>query len=52
MPPRFVGGTKEQVGEQLEQLFSDLALDGLMVQDMIIEHEARLRSYELLAGLI
>lgn len=52
VPPRFVAGSLASVREQLEQLSSDLNVDGLMVQDMIIEHDARLRSYELLAELI
>ena len=52
VPPRFVGGTPEQVGEQLEALVGDLALDGIMIQDLITEQPARLRSYELLARLI
>lgn len=51
-PPRFVGGTVEQVGEQLQQLARDLAVDEIMIQDLLTEHEARLHSYELLAGLM
>ncbi len=52
VPPRFIGGTAEQVGEQLEQLAEDLDLDEFIVQDLITEFPARLRSYELLTGLI
>jgi luciferase family oxidoreductase group 1 len=50
VPPRFIGGTVEVVGEQLSQLAADLSVDGLMVQDLITDRAARLRSYELLAG--
>src|SRR5690606_23464096 len=50
VPPRFIGGTPEQVREQLTQLGADLSLDEIMIQDLLTEHEARLRSYELLAG--
>lgn len=49
VPPRFLGGTPEQVGEQLEQLSRDLDLDEVMIQDLMTDHKARLRSYELLA---
>lgn len=52
VPPRFVGGTPEQVQEQLEQLTADLSLDEIMIQDLMTDHSARLRSYELLATLI
>lgn len=51
-PPKFIGGTIEQVGEQLEQLTNDLQLDELIVQDLVTEFPARLRSFELLSGLI
>lgn len=49
VPPRFIGGTPEQVHEQLDQLTGDLAVDELMIQDLMMDHAARLRSYELLA---
>lgn len=49
VPPRFVGGTPEQVAEQLEELRTDLAVDEIMVQDLVTDPMARLRSYELLA---
>ena len=52
VPPRFVGGTIEQVRDQLEQLSADLSLDEIIVQDLITDHPARLRSYELLAETI
>lgn len=51
IPPRFIGGTVEQVGEQLRGLARDLALQEIMIQDLMTDHEARLHSYELLAGL-
>lgn len=52
VPPRFVGGTPEQVREQLEQLVADLSLDGLMIQQLMTDYPARLRSFELLAAMI
>lgn len=52
IPPRFVGGTPEQVQDQLEQLSEDLALREIIVQDVMTDHEARLRSYELLAEMM
>ena len=52
VPPRFVGGTPGQVQDQLEQLTADLSLDGLVVQDLMTDHRARLRSYELMAEMI
>jgi len=52
VPPRFIGGTPEQVREQLEQLADDLSVEEIMIQDLMTDHAARLRSYELLAGMI
>lgn len=52
IPPRFIVGTLDQVGEQLEELRADLSVDEIMIQDLITEPEARLRSYELLSTLI
>ncbi len=52
VPPRFLGGTPAQVGEQLEQLARDLEIDEVMIQDLVTDHVARLRSYGLLAGLL
>ncbi|MCC6455366.1 MAG: MsnO8 family LLM class oxidoreductase [Caldilineaceae bacterium] len=52
IPPKFIGGTLEQVQEQLEQLTEDLALAEIIVQDMMTEHPARLRSYELMAAML
>lgn len=52
VPPRFIGGTPEQMQEQLAQLSADLSLDEIMIQDLITDHQARLRSYELLATMI
>ncbi|MHB1328293.1 MAG: MsnO8 family LLM class oxidoreductase, partial [Gemmatimonadales bacterium] len=52
VPPRFVGGTVEQVGEQLDQLATDLGVDEFIIQDLITEFPARLRSYELLTSLL
>ena len=50
--PRLIGSTPEQVQEQLERLIDDLSPDGIIVQDLMTNHRARLRSYELLAPMI
>lgn len=52
VPPRFIGGTVDQVRDQLEQLRHDLGAEEIMIQDLVTEHRARLRSYELLSSLI
>lgn len=52
VPPRFIGGTPDQVQEQLERLAADLAVEEIIVQDLITDHSARLRSYELLAKML
>ena len=52
IPPRFVGGTIQQVGEQLEQISHDFDTNEIMIQDLMTDHTARLRSYELLTQLI
>lgn len=52
VPPKFIGGTVEQVREQLEQLVTDLSLEAIMIQDLMTDHSARLRSHELLAEMI
>lgn len=50
IPPRFVVGNAEQVHRQLTQLAKDLKVDEIIVQDMMSDHAARLRSYELLSA--
>ena len=52
IPPRFLGGTADVVREQLENLVADLSLEGLVVQDVMTDPQARLRSYELMASMI
>lgn len=52
IPPRFVGGTIESVREQLENIAKDFQVEEIMIQDMITDHKARLRSYELLSSII
>ncbi len=49
IPPKFIGGTPEQVKEQIEGLAHDLSLEEIIIQDLVADHEARLRSYELMA---
>lgn len=51
VPPRFLGGTPAQVQEQLEQLAADLSLDEIVIQDLMTDHAARIRSYELLSSM-
>jgi luciferase family oxidoreductase group 1 len=48
--PRYVVGTPETVGDELRRIARELELDELMVNTITHSHEARLRSYELLAG--
>ena len=50
IPPRFIAGNPEQVHQQLTQLGKDLSVDEIIIQDMMTDHEARLRSYELLSS--
>jgi luciferase family oxidoreductase group 1 len=52
VPPRYIGGTIEQVRETLEQISNDLGADEIIIQDMMTDFEARLRSFELLSALI
>jgi luciferase family oxidoreductase group 1 len=49
IPPKFIGGTAQQVHEQLMQLSEDLSVHEIFIQDLFTDHPARLRSYELLA---
>lgn len=49
IPPRFVGGTPDQVKYQLLALAEDVGAEEIMIQDIITDHEARIRSYQLLA---
>ena len=51
IPPRFIVGTPEQVHQQLTQLGADLSVDEFFIQDMMTDHAARLRSYELLSSV-
>lgn len=51
IPPRFVAGTPEQVHEQLTQLGEDLGVEEIIIQDMMTDHQARLKSYDLLANI-
>lgn len=47
--PRYLWGTPEKVRNQLTRIASELQLDELMVITVVHDHQARLRSYELLA---
>ena len=47
--PRYLVGTPEQVAAQLHSLAEELQLDEVIVNTITHSHEARLRSYALLA---
>jgi luciferase family oxidoreductase group 1 len=47
--PRMFVGDQRQVHEQLSQMASELELDELMFVTVVHDHEARKRSYQLLA---
>ena len=49
--PRFVMGTPPQVKEQLERLAAAYGVDEIMVANIALSFEDRLRSYELLAEM-
>src|SRR5690606_40363733 len=49
VPPKFIGGTPDQVREQLEALAAEYGLEEIMIQDLMTDRAARLRSYELMA---
>ena len=49
-PPKFIAGTPAQVHEQLMQLSKDLSVEEIIIQDMFTDHDARLRSYDLIAN--
>jgi alkanesulfonate monooxygenase SsuD/methylene tetrahydromethanopterin reductase-like flavin-dependent oxidoreductase (luciferase family) len=48
--PRYVYGTPQRVHEQLAAFASALDLDEVIAVTIVHDHEARLRSYDLLAG--
>lgn len=50
--PRYVVGTPESVREKLLHIARELELDELIVNTITHSHEARLRSYSLLAGVM
>lgn len=52
VPPKFIGGTLDSVREQLENIAKDFSLNEIMIQDLITDHQARMRSFELMADLI
>lgn len=52
VPPKFIGGTPDQVREQLEALAAEYGLEEIMIQDLMTDRAARLRSYELMARFI
>ncbi len=52
LPPKFIGGTLENVREQLENIAKDFSINEIMIQDMMTDYPARLHSYELMAKMI
>ncbi len=50
--PRYVVGTPERVRGQLEKVTATLKIDELVVNTIVWDHAARLRSYELLAEVM
>jgi alkanesulfonate monooxygenase SsuD/methylene tetrahydromethanopterin reductase-like flavin-dependent oxidoreductase (luciferase family) len=49
--PRYFYGTPERVHEQLQTFAAALGLDEVIAVTIVHDHAARLRSYELLAGI-
>lgn len=49
--PRFIMDTPKEVKEQLQRLSEAYATDEIMVANIALNFEDRLRSYELLAGM-
>ena len=47
--PRYIAGTPNQIRPALEQIAAALSVDELMILTVIHDHQARQRSYELLA---
>lgn len=47
--PRYLVGTPERVARQLQAMAEDLRLDEVLVNTIVHSHEARVRSYRLLA---
>jgi luciferase family oxidoreductase group 1 len=47
--PRYIVGAPEQVRDQLERMTRELQVEEAMVIAVLHDHQARLRSYELLA---
>ena len=48
--PRYVMGAPDRVRTQLIDMASQLGIDELMVVTIVHDHQARMRSYELLAS--
>jgi luciferase family oxidoreductase group 1 len=47
--PRYFSGTPERVRDQMIDMASQLHVDELMIVTVVHDHQARMRSYELLA---
>ena len=52
LPPKFIAGTLESVHQQLNNLAKDFNVEEIIIQDMLIDFKARLRSYELMRTII
>src|SRR5215469_11669194 len=49
--PRYFVGTPSRIRERLEQMARELAIGEVIVNTIIWDHEKRIKSYELLAGV-
>ena len=52
VPPRFIAGNFKSVQRQFEDLAHDFQVDEFIIQDIIVDEKARLRSYELMSGML
>lgn len=50
--PRIIAGTQAQVIEKLSALSADLGVEEIMIQDVITDRTARMRSLELISALL
>ena len=50
--PKFIGGNKESVHNQLREIAHDFQVEELMIQDMITDYDAKKKSLHLLADMI
>jgi alkanesulfonate monooxygenase SsuD/methylene tetrahydromethanopterin reductase-like flavin-dependent oxidoreductase (luciferase family) len=46
-----VVGDKEQVSDKLQSIVEETRADELIIASQVFDHQARLRSYEIIAGI-